>query len=103
MEDTHTIQTEACAQAFTNHLNLVDEDIKRTIEGEVAAAVPVDEEVGASARTKRTLAFLDTWSEIKEDGTIKTRVFRKETDKDQYLNFASNHPLEKTSNVWLGL
>ena len=44
-------------------------------------------------KVERCLAFLETLSVINEDGTVRTRVFRKETHTDQYLNFDSNHPL----------
>ena len=84
------------AQSFTDYLNTVDEDIKWTTEGEVLKEVEVE---GMENRMERGLAFLDTLSVINEDGTIKTRVYRKETHTDQYLNFQSNHPLEHKIGV----
>ena len=85
----------AHAQEFTEYLNMVDADIKWSTEGEVERVITedADEEI-VWDRVERALAFLDTWSVISSDGSIKTKVFRKETHTDQYLNFTSNHPLE---------
>ena len=89
VDDTYTVLRKDQAQKFTDYLNTVDEDIKWTTEGEVVKDIE-----GLENRTERGLAFLDTLSVINEDGAIKTRVYRKDTHTDQYLNFESNHPLE---------
>ena len=96
VDDTYTVLRKDQAQSFTDYLNMVDEDIKWTTEGEVVKEV---EDEGMENRMERGLAFLDTLSVINEDGTIKTRVYRKETHTDQYLNFQSNHPLEHKRGV----
>ena len=96
MDDTYTVLRKDQAQSFTDYLNTVDEDIKWTTEGEVVKEVEVE---GMENRMERGLAFLDTLSVINEDGTIKTRVYRKETHTDQYLNFQSNHPLAHKRGV----
>ena len=57
------------AQKFMDYLNLVDEDIKWTTEGEV-----VKEIEGVYNRTERGLDFLDTLSVINEDGMIDTSL-----------------------------
>ena len=49
-------------------------------------------------KVERCLAFLDTILMITKDGTIRTRVFRKETHTDQHLNFDTN-PLEHNRGV----
>ena len=83
---------------MTDHLNSVNDDIKWTREGEVVTKAPLDGSamVGddMSIGVKQALALLDTWTVVESDGSISTKVFRKDTHTDQYVNFSSNHPLE---------
>ncbi len=37
---------------------------------------------GVSERVERSLVFLDTWLVIKDDGSIKTKVFQKDNHTD---------------------
>ena len=95
VDDTYTVLKKNDADTFTEYLNTVDPDIKWTTESEVV----VEKEMENMEKAERCLAFLDTMSVLNEDGTIRTRVFRKETHTDQYLNFTSNHPLEHKRGV----
>ena len=98
IDDTHTVLVKTHALDFPDHLNSRDDDIKWTTEGEVTTR---NEEVNIGTRTERALAFLDTWSVINEDVPIKTKVYRKQTHMDQYLNFNSNHPYLYNNSVYL--
>ena len=96
VDDTYTVLRKDQGQSITDYLNTLDEDIKWTTEGEVVTEVEVE---AMENRMERGLTFLDIMSVINEDGTIKTKVYRKETHMDQYLNFQSNHPLEHKRGV----
>ena len=99
MDDTHTVQKKAHAQEFTDHLNSIDECIKWTTEGEILTEFPTETDDEHDTNVERALAFLDTLTVVKSDGSVKTKVYRKETHTDQYLNFESNHPLEHKMGV----
>ena len=83
MDDTHTKLKKAYAEEFTDHLNSLDPDIKFTFE----------------KQQNISLAFLDTLTVVKEDGSLQIRIYRKKTHTDQYLNFSSNHPLDHKLGV----
>ena len=99
MDDTHTKLKKACSEAFKKHLNSVDDDIKWTTEMVITPPVTGEEDGDIGSKRERALAFLDTLSVINDDGSVKTKVFRKETHTDQNLNFQSNHPLEHKTGV----
>ena len=52
-----------------------------------------------SVRMERALEFLVTWTAVESDGLISTKVFRKDTHTDKYLNFSTNHPLEYNKGI----
>ena len=83
VDDTHTKQKKAYVEEFTDLINSIDPDIKFTIEKEESGS----------------LAFLDTNTIRQSDGTLKTKVYRKPTHTDQYLDFKSAHPEEHKLGV----
>ncbi len=62
---------------FKGHLNSVEPSIEFTVELE----------------TNHELSFLDTLIYHHENGTITTKVYRKQTHTNQYLQFDSHHPM----------
>ena len=91
VDDTFTILKKTESSAFSVYLNSMDDHIKWTTEGETV--------VDRQGSQERQLAFLDTLVVVKPDLTITTRVYRKDTHTDQYLNFGSNHPIEHKVSV----
>ena len=73
---------------FTAHLNTIDPDVQFTCE--------LPQTVGSD---ENALAFLDSLSCVKTDGTLKLKIYRKATHTDQYLSFSSNHPIEHKLSV----
>ena len=53
---------------------------------------------GCQCKQTDTLAFLDTACKIK-NGKIVTDLYRKETDRNQYLLTSSCHPAQVTQNI----
>ena len=99
VDDTHTVLKKAHSQQFTDHLNSIDDDIKWTTEGEEIKETTLEGEGTPTVTKERCLAFLDTVTVVDDERNIKTRVYRKNTHTDQYLNFMSNHPIEHKIGV----
>ena len=83
VDDSFLIMTARFVDSFFEHMNSQDESIKFTIERE----------------EENQLAFLDTLAIRTHTGEIQTKVFRKSTHTDQYLDYRSHHPLEHKRSV----
>ena len=73
------------AKKLQQHMNTVDPTGSIIITRE-------DEE-------NNSMPFLDAMFTRKEDGSVKSTVYRKKTQTDQYLNFASHHPKHQKIGV----
>ena len=77
VDDVCTVIPRNRVQHFLQHLNNTEPSIQFTAEIENNSCLP----------------FLDLKIQRSQDGSLSTSVFRKPTHTDQYLNFASHHPL----------
>ena len=65
------------------HINSIDHNIQFTSEREVEHVIP----------------FLDVEIMRNVDGSLSTKVYRKPTHTDQYLQFSSHHPMAHKRSV----
>ena len=83
VDDSGMVHKTRFIEEFLDHLNSMDDHIKFTIEREENGQLPL----------------LDTLMRRSENNKIATKVFRKSTHTDQYLNYQSHHPLEHKRSV----
>ena len=77
VDDTCVALQSDKVEAFHLHLNSIEPTIQFTIESETDGCLP----------------FLDTQITRHQDGSLSTKVYRKKTHNDKYLDFQSHHPL----------
>ena len=73
-----------CLNSFFNHINNIDNKIQFTKE---------------ASRSDGSMPFLDTLVTINGDGSLNTKVYRKPTHTDLYLQWDSNHSIAAKYSV----
>lgn len=83
VDDVYANPDQDMRELFLTHLNAQDEHVQWTEEVE----------------KDKKLAYVDTETHRKEDGTLRFTVYRKPTHTDQYLHFTSNHHISNKLSV----
>ena len=78
MDDTFVIIQKTQEDSFFQHINNIDDKIQFTKE---------------ASRGDGSMPFLDTLVTINEDGSLNTKVYRKPTHTDLYLQWDSHHSI----------
>ena len=84
VDDTFIIIQKAKEDSFFNHINSIDNKIQFTKE---------------ASRSDGSMPFLDTLVTINGDGSLNTKVYRKPTHTDLYLQWDSHHSIAAKYSV----
>ena len=84
VDDTFVIIKKTQKESFISHINSIDENIQFTME---------------DSRADGSIPFLDTLVTPCPDGSLSTRVYRKPTHTDLYLQWDSHHTIAAKYSV----
>ena len=84
VDDTSVILEEQHKDEFFHHINSLDENIKFTAE---------------TTKGDGSIPFLDTLVTSQSDGSLQTKVYRKPTNTNQYLQWDSHHAISNKYSV----
>ena len=84
VDDTFVILETTYKEVFFHHINSVDSHIKFTVE---------------NTRDDGSMPFLDSLITPNQDGSLQTKVYRKPTHTNQYLNWDSHHAISNKFSV----
>ena len=84
VDDTFVIIKKTQEDSFFEHINAIDDKIQFTKE---------------ARRSDGSMPFLDTIVTINGDGTLNTKVYRKPTHTDLYLQWDSHHAIAAKYSV----
>ena len=84
VDDTFVIQEEQYKNEFFQHINSLDDNIQFTAE---------------TTKADGSMPFLDTLVTPKSDGSLETKVYRKPTHTNQYLQYDSHHAITNKYSI----
>ena len=84
VDDTFVVIQKTQEDSFFNHLNTIDERIQFTKE---------------ASTSDGSMPFLDALVTINGDGSLNTKVYRKQTHTDLYLQWDSHHSIAAKYSV----
>ena len=84
VDDTLVILEAKYKDEFFHHINSLDTNIKFTAE---------------TSKADGSIPFLDTWITPQRDGSLQTKVYRKPTHTNQYLQWDSHHSISNKYSV----